>query len=297
MQEEKWLSCRVDMFETLGRAVLLDLGIFLAIASPLAIAGVLSFASSRSVSFLVPAGSLVGAYAFAATYGALGSLGAGVTAVAMAAMLVLLVSQILYAIIPWSIMSTRFMVATFGLFFIATNVASILFGDEAVVAAPPSYRTVAVGGANVPETSLVVIGLSVAGCVVAYLVLRASGMSLRIRAMFEDSDLARSLALSTRRTTALSFGISGVLAGFTGVLLIIESNITPSIGIFHFLIALPAILASAGSWRRMACILAALAIGRQIVLVAFGLNWEPAVTVAVVLVTLGFTHYRATTAR
>lgn len=279
------------MTEALAWAIALDFGIFLAIAFPLTFAGVLSFAPARTVNFLVPAGTLIGGYVYVTAYAALGPA-AGLVAVAAAGAFVLLASLALQACIPWPDLSTRFMVATFGLFFIVTNLASIVYGDEALVAAPPSYRTIPIGGATIPQTSVLVIGLSILCCGSVFLALRATRLGLQLRAMFEDLDLARNLGLSGRNMLLVCFGLAGGLAGLSGVLLVTESHIAPSLGLSHFLIALSAVLASAGGVTRMAGVLVGLAVGRQIVIVAFGLDWEPALSIVVVLAALALVHYR-----
>ncbi|EMA47003.1 branched-chain amino acid ABC transporter permease [Halococcus saccharolyticus] len=104
------------------------------------------------------------------------------------------------------------------------------------------------GSVFVTSQQLVVVGSAIAVFVALYALLTRTDVGIAMRAMSDDEDLARVRGIDTRMIRDGVWVLAGMLAGLSGILLGIQTNVSASTGFSHILqILAAAILGGAGS--------------------------------------------------
>src|SRR4030043_1908326 len=115
------------------------------------------------------------------------------------------------------------MLASFGLLFIIQNIALIAWGSEI-----KSYTYLAfpvnIGGALFGDNRLGALAFAVFIGLVFYLFLVRTRLGKAIRAAAQDSATAGLMGVNINQVLALCFGFGALLAGFSGVLVIMCSS-------------------------------------------------------------------------
>ena len=143
------------------------------------------------------------------------------------------------------------LVASFALSYLLQNLALLIFG-----ATPRSTglfeslnEAVNIGGVQMPKLSIVTIAVTAVLLTALTLFLQKSSGGIRMRAAAEDFKMARILGVKANTVIATAFGISGLLAGISALLIVVQTgSVTPSIGLEAVLVAFIAtILGGMGS--------------------------------------------------
>ena len=124
------------------------------------------------------------------------------------------------------------LLVTFGVGLILQQVARNLFGAPAVNVVAPSWLSggVEILGAVVPKTRIFILVLAIVCVTVLAVVLKASPMGRRIRAVVQNRDLAETSGISSRRTDITTFFIGSGLASVAGVALTLIGSTSPTTG-------------------------------------------------------------------
>lgn len=124
------------------------------------------------------------------------------------------------------------LLVTWGVALLLQQVARDVFGAPNVDVRAPAWLSGAVElfGLAVPKTRLFILALAVVAVVALAVVLRATPLGRRIRAVVQNRDLAEASGVSTRATDRLTFFIGSGLAGIAGVALTLLGSIGPTLG-------------------------------------------------------------------
>jgi urea transport system permease protein len=124
------------------------------------------------------------------------------------------------------------LLVTWGVALILQQAARDIFGAPNVDVRPPSWLSgsVNLGVTQVPAARLFILALAVAAVVGLSLLLKATPLGRRIRAVVQNRDLAETVGVSTRSTDRLTFFIGSGLAGIAGVALTLLGSTGPTLG-------------------------------------------------------------------
>ncbi|MCA1703615.1 MAG: urea ABC transporter permease subunit UrtB, partial [Actinobacteria bacterium] len=124
------------------------------------------------------------------------------------------------------------LLVTWGVALILQQAARDIFGAPNVDVRPPSWLSgsVNLGVTQVPAARLFILVLAVAAVVGLSLLLKATPLGRRIRAVVQNRDLAETVGVSTRSTDRLTFFIGSGLAGIAGVALTLLGSTGPTLG-------------------------------------------------------------------
>jgi len=110
-------------------------------------------------------------------------------------------------------------VATLGYMLILLGVMSLIWDDELrKLSLPTDKIAVTLLGVRMTVTRLIALGVAVAAVIAMILYLDRSRMGLNMRALADDRDHAALLGIPIIKVETLAWGISGALAGGTGLL-------------------------------------------------------------------------------
>jgi branched-chain amino acid transport system permease protein len=143
------------------------------------------------------------------------------------------------------------LLASLGIYIVLQNLISLLFGDDT-----KSIRTwevregINVAGAYITPVQLVIVAGSLLLVVVVagYLYLAKTGKAMR--AVASDSGLAKLSGIKSDRIILISFAIGSALAGIAGILVALDVDMTPTMGMNMLLMGVVAmIIGGVGSIR------------------------------------------------
>jgi branched-chain amino acid transport system permease protein len=111
-------------------------------------------------------------------------------------------------------------ISTLGVSIVLQNVARLVWGSEPI-SYPPllGSKGLDLGGIVISVQLIAIISVSAAFMVGLQLFFRFTRLGLAMQAAAQDPDTARLMGISVRRTTTITFTISGAMAGAGGVLL------------------------------------------------------------------------------
>jgi branched-subunit amino acid ABC-type transport system permease component len=172
----------------------------------------------------------------------LGSLGMGVFAV--------LVNRLILGPFARRFHTSHYvLIVTFGLSLIMLNAAYSIWGAQVRFFNMPIATAVQIGPLRLTKNQLIVIGIAVVLMVAVHTMLRVTRLGKSMRAMADNTTLAMTSGIDTKRITTITWFLSGSLAGVAGTVLgISEGNLTPASGeLFLFVIFAAVILGGIGS--------------------------------------------------
>ncbi len=194
----------------------------LAVGSLYALAGIGLVILRRSTGFLNFAyGALAAAAAMVAwqvaDWGAWGPI-AWLSALLTGVILSVAYGRIIAPSLAWREPAVK-AVATLGYMLILLGVMGLLWDDELrKLSLPTDKMATTLLGVRVTVTRMIALGLSVAAVIAMILYLDRSRMGLNMRALADDRDHAALLGIPIVRVETIAWGISGALAGVTGLL-------------------------------------------------------------------------------
>jgi urea transport system permease protein len=154
------------------------------------------------------------------------------------------------------------LLVTWGVALVLQQVARDVFGAPNVDVSAPAWLSgaVEIGGLALPRTRLFILGLAVACVVALTLLLRATPLGRRIRAVVQNRDLAESSGISSRTTDRITFFLGSGLAGIAGVALTLLGSVGPTLGTSYIVDAFLVVVAG-GIGQIKGTVVAALSLG------------------------------------
>lgn len=141
------------------------------------------------------------------------------------------------------------MIVTFGLSLIILNVVYSIWGPNVRTYTLPLEHVLHIGPFLLTRDQIIVMVVAVAVMVGVHVMLKTTRLGKSMRAMSDNTTLAMTSGIDTRRITTITWFLSGTMAGLAGsVLGITEGNLTPAAGeLFLFVIFAAVIVGGVGS--------------------------------------------------
>ena len=147
--------------------------------------------------------------------------------------------------------SWKMLIVSLGLYVILQNVVSLIWGDDT-----KSMRTwpVKVGhnvfGAYITDVQIITIVVCIILFTATVLFLRYMSLGKQIRAVSSNSELSNIFGISSNKVILWSFAIGSALAAIAGILIALDTDMTPTMGFNIFLYAVVAmIIGGVGSYK------------------------------------------------
>lgn len=141
------------------------------------------------------------------------------------------------------------LIVTFGLSLIILNVVYSIWGSNVRQYNMTIERVLHIGPFLLTKNQLIVMAVSIILMILVHIMLRTTRLGKSMRAMSDNTTLAMTSGIDTRRITTITWFLSGTLAGLAGTVLgITEGNLTPASGeLFLFVIFAAVIVGGVGS--------------------------------------------------
>jgi len=124
-----------------------------------------------------------------------------------------------------------FLIASFGVFIFIQNLLQLIFGAQILsIRTGPVKEGHHIFGAVITNTQILILIVSVFLCVVLWQFVKRTKLGKAMRAVADDSLAASVVGINPERIILAAFAIGSALAGVAGMLVSLETNIEPTMG-------------------------------------------------------------------
>ncbi|MBN2561527.1 MAG: branched-chain amino acid ABC transporter permease [Phycisphaerae bacterium] len=188
----------------------------------------------------------------------------------------------------WSASALTLLIASVGAYVVLQNLISIIWGDDVRMLQSSTVREgMDILGGRITPTSVLATTVCVALLAVVTLVLGGTGLGRAMRAVADDAELARIRGIRVDRVILATFAIGSGLAAVAGILVALDVNMRPTMGMSALMLAIVAVIiggvSSIGGIVLGSLFLAA---AQQVAIWQLGSQWQDAVAFAILLVFL-----------
>ena len=178
-------------------------------------------------------------------------------------------------------------IASLGVYVIIENALSLIFGDGVRSLRSGTSAGWAIGSAYITPVQLAMIGTAAALCVLVAYVLNSTVIGRCLRAIGDDPELAKVTGIDADRTIAHSLFLSGLLAGVAGLLVGLDIDIVPTMGMQALLMGIVAtIIGGTGNIWGAAAGGLLLGLFVNLAVVKIGAQWQNALAFLALLLVL-----------
>jgi len=135
------------------------------------------------------------------------------------------------------------LLASLGIYIIAQNLVSLVFGDDTkTIRSGMIEEGIRILGARITHIQLITIAVSLLLFTICLLLLKNTKIGLAIRAVANDSELARASGLESDQVVLLTFAIGSALAAIAGILVALDVDLIPVMGLRALLMGVVAVI-------------------------------------------------------
>ena len=182
------------------------------------------------------------------------------------------------------------LLASLGIYIVLQNIVSMVFGDDTkTIRSGMVEEGINILGARITPIQITTIAVSLFLLVCCFFFLKYTKMGQAMRAVANDPELARVSGIESDRVILSTFALGSALAGIAGILVALDVDMTPTMGMNALLMGVVAvIIGGVGSIPGVA--LGALLLGMAQHLGAWnvGSQWQEAIAFVILLIFLLF---------
>lgn len=186
--------------------------------------------------------------------------------------------------------SLIFLLASLGIYIFLQNVISMSFGDQT-----RSLRTGTVQeglnflGARITPIQIITICVSVVLVIALSIFMKRTKIGKSMRAVANDPELASISGISSDRVILWAFAIGSALAGLAGILVALDVDMTPTMGMNALMMGVVAVIVGGvGSFPGIALAALLLATAQHLGVWFIGSQWQDAIVFIILIVFLLF---------
>lgn len=124
-----------------------------------------------------------------------------------------------------------FLIASFGIFIFIQNLLQLIYGAQILtIRTGPVKEGHHLLGAVITDTQILILAASAALCFGLWLFVKKTKLGKAMRAVADDRIAASAVGINPERIILAAFAIGSALAGAAGILISLETNIEPTMG-------------------------------------------------------------------
>jgi branched-chain amino acid transport system permease protein len=177
------------------------------------------------------------------------------------------------------------LLSSLGVYVILQNMISLVFGDESIsIRFGKIEQGINIIGARITSIQIELIGLSVAAIVIIIMLIRHTRIGLAIRAVSSSPELANVSGIQSERVIFWTTFLSSIIVGLAGVLVAIDVNMNPTMGMNALMVGIVAVLIG-GMGSIPGVVLGALFLSsaQHLVVWVIGSQWQDAIAFVILL--------------
>jgi len=180
------------------------------------------------------------------------------------------------------------LLSSLGIYIVLQNIISILFGDDTKsIRTWPVVEGMSVFGARITPVQIIIIVASIILLVVTYSFMNFFKMGKTMRAVANDPELANISGININKVILTSFVIGSALGGLAGVLVSLDIDMAPTMGMNALMLGIVAmIIGGIGSIRGIILGSLLIALAQNIGVWYVSSQWQDAIVFAILLIFL-----------
>lgn len=124
-----------------------------------------------------------------------------------------------------------FLIASFGVFIFIQNLLQLIYGAQIfTVRTGPVKEGHHILGAVITDTQILILAVSIVLCIGLWLFVKKTKLGKAMRAVADDPLAASVVGINPERIILAAFAIGSAMAGAAGILVSLETNIKPTMG-------------------------------------------------------------------
>lgn len=166
---------------------------------------------------------------------------AGVPAVAVTALIALAQDRYIYSRLRGGDRITL-LIASIGLSYLLRNILRLIWGSDLQTYGLPPTRGIAFAGLSITITQIAIITAAIFFLGILYIVLTRTLLGKCLRAVADNLNLAQIMGVSLKKTSTTVWLLAATFAAVGGILLAVDTNMEPLMGLTNLLKAFAAVL-------------------------------------------------------
>jgi branched-chain amino acid transport system permease protein len=182
------------------------------------------------------------------------------------------------------------LIASLGIYIVLQNIISLAFGDDTKTIRPGIIREgIKIFGARITPIQILIIAVSVVLVIAVGIFLKMSKMGRAMRAVANCSELAKLSGIDSDRVILWTFAIGSALAGIAGILVSLDVDMTPTMGMNALMMGVVAvIIGGVGSIPGVAMGALLLSAAQNLGAFYISSQWQDAIAFVILLIFLLF---------
>lgn len=182
------------------------------------------------------------------------------------------------------------LLASLGIYIVLQNVISMTFGDDTKsIRTWPVREGIDMFGARITHIQIVIIFVSILLVVMLSVYLSKARVGKTMRAVASDAETSKLSGIDSDKVILISFAIGSALAGIAGILISLDIDMTPTMGMDALLMGVVVmIIGGVGSIRGITLGSLLLALAQNFGVWYISSQWQEAIAFAVLLIFLLF---------
>lgn len=182
------------------------------------------------------------------------------------------------------------LLASLGIYIVLQNFISMIFGDDTKsIRTWPVVEGLNFFGARITPVQIIIIASSIFLLLLTSSVLRFTRIGRAMRAVSNDPELANISGINSNKVILTSFAIGSALAGIAGILVSLDVDMTPTMGLNYLMMGVVAmIVGGVGSIKGIIAGSLLLALAQNLGVWYISSQWQDAIAFAILLIFLLF---------
>lgn len=181
--------------------------------------------------------------------------------------------------------SLTLLIASLGIYIVLQNIVSIVFGDDSKTIRSSAVKEgIRIMGARITPIQIGIVLVSVTLVVIVGVLLKRTKMGLAIRAVGDDYELSAIAGVHGDLMIRWTFAIGSALAGLTGILVALDVDMAPTMGLNPLMMGVAAaVIGGAGRVPGTALGALLLALSRHLGVWKISSHWEDMIAFVILL--------------
>jgi len=179
------------------------------------------------------------------------------------------------------------LLASLGSYVLAQNLLSLFFGDAAVsISATRQWGGYRLLDGRITKAQALQFAVALAILFVLWLTLKRTKTGLSMQAVGQDANLARCVGIPTDRIIALGFTIGYGLAGLAGVVMALNVDVVPTMGMRPMMLGMVAMIVGGNTLTGTVCGALLIGIASHLGVVWLPTQWQDAIAFVILILFL-----------
>lgn len=182
------------------------------------------------------------------------------------------------------------LLASLGIYIVLQNVISMVFGDDIkTIRSGVVVEGINVLGVRITPIQITIIVVSILLLATCFLLLRYTKIGKAMRAVANDPELASVSGIESDKTILLTFALGSALAGIAGILVALDVDMTPTMGMNALMMGVVAVIVGGvGSVPGVALAALLLGMAQHLGVWYISSQWQDAIAFVILLIFLLF---------